>query len=441
MNNKNVNILVVDDTQNTLEIIQRSLSSHGYNVHLSSSAMNAISILQKQSIDLIITDYKMPKTTGLELIRYIKENFDNIGIIMITGYATIKSAVEAVREGAEEYLCKPFTDEELFTAVNNSLNRLFARKAARKKSDSFKLNSHGIIGESKETQIMYKAIKKAAKTIATVLITGESGTGKELVARAIHYNSKRSASPFVPIHCGAIPENLFESELFGHVKGAFTGADQSRAGFFQSAEGGTIFLDEVSEISTFLQVKLLRVLQDKEFYMVGSSRPCSANVRIVAATNKDLLGLVNKGLFREDLYYRLNVIFINTPSLKDRNDDIFLLIKYFLEKFSKELGVKKPTFAEEALLVMKRYSWPGNIRELENVIQQIVVMAETPTINVPDLPISMKYSLNEEEAVDRPLAEVEAEYIQKVLNSVNNNKSKAAKILGIDRKTLRDKIS
>jgi len=287
---------------------------------------------------------------------------------------------------------------------------------------------------------MYSAIEKAAKALATVIITGESGTGKELVARAIHYNSKRSSAPFVPIHCGAIPENLFESELFGYVKGAFTGADQSRAGFFQSAEGGTVFLDEVSEISLALQVKLLRVLQNKEFYMVGSSRPYLANIRIVAATNKDLLGLVKKGLFREDLYYRLTVISINLPPLKDRGDDIFLLINYFSNKFSAELGVETPVFTEETLLAMKKHSWPGNIRELENIIQQLIVMTDGPNITIPDLPASMRFFSKEKESLNKSLAEVDTPYIIKVLNSVNNNKSKAAKILGIDRKTLRDKI-
>jgi transcriptional regulator with PAS, ATPase and Fis domain len=283
-------------------------------------------------------------------------------------------------------------------------------------------------------------IAKAALTSATVLISGESGTGKELVARAIHYKSKRASAPFVPVNCGAIPEQLLESELFGHVKGAFTGATETRAGFFQTADGGTIFLDEISETSLSMQVKLLRVLQDKEVCMIGSTRTRKVDVRILASTNKDLSSLVKKGLFREDLFYRINVITVDLPPLREREDDIFLLIRHFARKFSEELGRPAPLFSDGALQVLRKYHWPGNVRELENIVQRLIVMTDRDVVDVPDLPSLMRFSARQSVIPNRTLAEVEAEYIRNVLLSVNDNKTRAAKILGIDRKTLREKL-
>jgi len=287
---------------------------------------------------------------------------------------------------------------------------------------------------------VYRDIYKAALTPATVLISGESGSGKELVARAIHYNSKRASASFVPVNCGGIPEGLLESELFGHVKGAFTGAVSSRSGFFQTAEGGTIFLDEIGEISQAMQVKLLWVLQDKEVCMVGSSRSRAVDVRILAATNKDLASLVDKNLFRKDLFFRFNVISISVPALRERSEDVLMLVTYFAKKYSKEYEKKPPTFSDQALEVLRSYYWPGNVRELENVIQRLVVMTDCEVIDVPDLPPLMRYSALRETGLDRSLTEVEAEYIRNVLASVEGNKSRAAKILRIDRKTLREKI-
>ncbi|MDD3733168.1 MAG: sigma-54 dependent transcriptional regulator, partial [candidate division Zixibacteria bacterium] len=272
------------------------------------------------------------------------------------------------------------------------------------------------------------------------LITGESGTGKELVARAIHYNSPRASAPFIPINCGAIPPELFESELFGHVKGAFTGATVSRAGFFQTADGGTIFLDEISEISQPLQVKLLRVLQDKEICMVGASRPHKVDVRIVAATNKDLEELVKKGTFREELYFRLSVITINLPPLRERHDDKFILINHFLKKYADEMGYNTPVVSDKTLEVLYNYDWPGNVREMENLIQRLIVMSEGGKIDITDLPSNMRFSPKKTTGFRRSLAEVEAEYICNVLDSVNGNKTHAAEILKIDRKTLREKL-
>jgi DNA-binding NtrC family response regulator len=287
---------------------------------------------------------------------------------------------------------------------------------------------------------VFSAIAKAASTPATVLITGQSGTGKELVARAIHYSSKRASAPFVPVNCGGIPEGLLESELFGYVKGAFTGALESRAGFFQTADGGTIFLDEVSETSLAMQVKLLRVLQEKEIFMVGSSQPRKVNVRILAATNKKLLSLVKRGSFREDLYYRLNVIEIAIPPLQDRSDDIIVLVRHFARKYSEEVEKPELQFSDKALEILRTYAWPGNVRELENVVQSLVVMTDSDVIDVPDLPELMRYAGVREKGLDRTLDEVEAAHIRNVLASVRGNKTRAAEILGIDRKTLREKM-
>jgi transcriptional regulator with PAS, ATPase and Fis domain len=284
-------------------------------------------------------------------------------------------------------------------------------------------------------------IARAAHTAATVLIFGESGTGKELVARAIHYGSKRISAPFVPVNCGAIPGELLESELFGHIKGAFTGATETRAGFFQTADGGTIFLDEISETSLAMQVKLLRVLQDKEVCMVGSGRTRKVDVRILASTNKDLATLVEKGLFREDLFYRINVINIDLPPLRERDNDVILLAQHFMKKYSEELGKPVHRFSDRALQILRKYHWPGNVRELENVIQRLVVMTDEDPIDAPDLPELMRFSALGHGNLNRTLAEVEAEYIQNVFASVKGNKTRAAEILGIDRKTLREKLS
>jgi two-component system response regulator HydG len=433
-------ILVVDDSPDTLEVLQRNLTSEGYQVFTAPGVPEALQILEGTPIHLVITDLKMPKVSGLDLIRHVRENHKDTEVMMITGYATIDGAVQAVKTGADEYLPKPFTDEELIAAVERSLDRLRLRKAGQPEAPKARPAPHGLIGQSEAMLKIFNAIDKAASTTATVLITGESGTGKELVARAIHYRSTRASAPFVPVNCGGIPEGLLESELFGHVKGAFTGAIESRAGFFQTADGGTIFLDEISETSLSMQVKLLRVLQDKEVCMVGSSKTRNVDVRVIAATNKDLLGLVNKGVFREDLFYRLNVITIAMPPLRERGDDILLLITHIVRKYARELSKPAPRFSERALRVLRDYQWPGNVRELENVIQRLVIMGECELIEVPDLPSLMRFSALGATGLNRTLTEVEAEHIRNVLASVDGNKTRAAKILGIDRKTLREKM-
>ncbi|MEW5993726.1 MAG: sigma-54 dependent transcriptional regulator, partial [Candidatus Zixiibacteriota bacterium] len=361
---KRERILVVDDAPETLEVLQRNLTSKGYQVYTAPGVDEALQVLDAETIDLVITDYKMPRVDGLDLIRHVRENFKDAQVMMITGYASIGGAVEAVKYGAEDYLAKPFTDEELFGAVKRALAKLRTRRAARVPSDQKFRESYGILGESRAMQKVFDAISKAAATPATVLITGESGTGKELVARAIHYSSPRASAPFVPVNCGGIPEGLLESELFGHMKGAFTGATETRAGFFQTADGGTIFLDEISETTLSMQVKLLRVLQDREVCMVGDTRTRKVDVRIVAATNKDLQNRIKKELFREDLFFRLSVITIAVPPLSKRENDVITLAHHFAGKYAKEMGKPPFCFSDDALTALKNYEWPGNVREL-----------------------------------------------------------------------------
>lgn len=430
----------MDDSPDTLELVKRNLESKGYRTSTSSGAVKALKILEAAPIDLVITDLKMPEVDGLSFLRHIRENYKDIQVMMITGYPSIDGAVEAVKSGAEEYLPKPFTDDELFAAVERALEKAYARKTVEKQPLREVSFGHELIGKSNAMNKVFFTLEKAADSSATILITGESGTGKELIARAVHYNSARSSHPFVPINCGGIPETLLESELFGYVKGAFTGAADTRAGFFQTAEGGTIFLDEISETSLSMQVKLLRVLQDKEVYMVGARQAMKVDVRIVAATNKDLPQLINKAEFREDLYYRLNVIAITIPPLREREDDILLLINHFAKKYAKEFSKSVSQFSDSALQAMKSYYWPGNVRELENIIQRLVVLSESDRIDAVDLPALMRYSALKGVGLHRTLASVESEHILSVLASVDNNKTKAAEILGIDRKTLREKL-
>jgi DNA-binding NtrC family response regulator len=433
-------ILVVDDSAETRLIIQRNLTQQGYKVFTTADVANAIQILNSIHIDLIVTDLKMPKVSGIDLIKHVRENNKDSEVIMITGYPSIESAVEAVKIGALDYLTKPFTEEELLGAVKKAFDKLsFSRKIKSQNRINF-TKSFGIVGESEQMEKIFKEIVKVSQTSSTVLIYGESGTGKELIARAIHYNSVNSSAPFVPINCGAIPETLLESELFGYVKGAFTGAYENRDGFFLTADGGSIFLDEISETSLSMQVKLLRILESKEIYMVGAKHPRKVDVRIICATNKHLYSLVEKEKFREDLFYRLNVITIDLPPLRKRGDDILLLSKFFSEKYAKDLGKKIPEFSEKALKIFKEYHWPGNVRELENVIHRVILMSDEQKIDVPDLPPLMRFTALKQSGLDRTLLEVELEYIKNVLISVDENKTKAAKILGIDRKTLRQKL-
>lgn len=433
-----VRVLVVDDSAESIELIKRNLESIGYHVTSANSVRSALALLGTIEVDVVITDLKMPEENGFELVRHVSENYKGVGILVITGFPSIEGAIESIRIGAEEYLVKSFTDKELFAAVQRVLDK--TRRHQRKVPVDSSHEDYGIIGESDQMQKVYHAIKKVKSTDATVLITGESGTGKELVARAIHYGGRTSKAPFVPVNCGGIPDTLLESELFGHVKGAFTGATETRAGFFQTADGGTIFLDEISNTSLAMQAKLLRVLQEKEFYMVGSKKSHKVNVRVVAATNVDLMQLVRQGLFREDLYYRLNIISIELPPLRERGDDVFLLLNFFLTKYVRELGRKPMKFTSKALKALKEYGWPGNVRELQNIIHRAVIMADDTSIDVPDLPETFRFSAMRSRGLDRKLEEVEREYILDVYAANERNLSRTANKLGIDRKTLRDRL-
>ena len=433
-------ILVVDDSEATREVLRRNLTAEGYRVVTAQDAAEAGQLLESLPVDLVITDLRMPGASGMDLVRHVRQHHADTEVMMITGYASVQSAVEAVREGAAEYLTKPFTADELRQAVTRALEPLRVRRVASSRSVRTPRAPHGIIGESEPMQRVYRLIAKAARADATVLVSGESGTGKELVARAIHYSGPRASAPFVPVNCGGIPEGLLETELFGAVRGAFTGATVTRAGFFQAAEGGTLFLDEIGETSLAMQVKLLRVLQDRQVCLVGSTRSRAVDLRVIAATNKDLADLVRRGLFREDLYYRLNVIPVDLPPLRERGDDLLLLIPHFTAKYAARLEQPPPTFSDAALQLLRRHSWSGNVRALENVVQRMVVMVDGDRIEVTDLPPLLRSSRLGGRRLDRSLAEVEQDYVRQVLESVAGNKSRAAEILGIDRKTLRAKL-
>ena len=398
----------------------------------------AVNILNDQRVDLVITDMKMPKYSGFELVRHVSENFNDTAVIMATGYPSIEGAVEAIKIGADDFLAKPYTDDELISVVRRALDRLTAQRAAQ---SVLELDvSFGIVGNSDPMKKVFQLIAKAATMTANVLISGESGTGKELVARAIHYHSPRSSAAFVPVNCTAIPESLIESELFGHEKGAFTGANATRSGFFEVADGGTLFLDEIGDASQNFQAKLLRVLQNKEIIKVGSSQIIKVDARIVAATNKGLLDLINRKLFREDLYYRIDVIDIPIPPLRERGEDVPLLIQHFAAQLCKEMGREPLSFSDRAMNAMTAYSWPGNVRELENLVQKLIVTVDGNNVDIVDLPGRMRFSIEHQAGLNRSLSAVEHEYIQNVLASVGGNKTQAAKILKIDRKTLREKL-
>lgn len=443
---KSKTILIVDDSYDILEVLHRQLSSLKYQTFQATDVTDAIDILQNSAIDLLITDLKMPGIDGMELVKYASEHFPDVPVLVITGFPSVSGAVEAVKSGAMEYLIKPFTTQELKAAVEKAFKETKNVRTEVPRQALKELSHSGLIGHSAALLDVLDLVHKVKGNRATVLITGESGTGKELVARAIHYNGNFAKAPFIPVNCGAIPENLLESELFGFVKGAFTGAHETRAGFFQAADGGTIFLDEIGNAPLSVQNRLLRVLQEKEVSMIGANRPQKINVRIIAATNSDLYKMTKTGTFREDLYYRLNVISIRTPSLKERKEDIPLLTEHFIKKYSKEFQKDEPGITAKAVELLMRHSWPGNIRELENVIQRAVIMSETE-IGVSQLSEYLKRpqprtnEKHEDEGAFMTLKELERSYILKVLAAVDNNKTKAAEILGIDRKTLRLKLT
>ncbi|MEP3382229.1 MAG: sigma-54 dependent transcriptional regulator [Maribacter dokdonensis] len=432
------NILIVDDDIDILELLQRHLQAMGYHTYKAVSVKEALFILKDTFIDLIITDIQMPEIDGLQLLKFANEHYPEIPKLVVTGYPSVEDSLEVIKSGATDYLTKPFTKSELKEAIEKAFEQNAHRKNSNVTVASPNLYSD-MVGESVAFKKVTNIIERVKDNKATIIITGESGTGKELVARAIHYSGKFSREPFIAVNCGAIPENLQEAELFGYIKGAFTGANENRNGFFQAAKGGTLFLDEIGTASLAVQTKLLRALQEKEITRVGSQKVEKVDIRIIAATNANLKDEIKNGSFREDLYYRLTVVEINVPPLRERKSDISILTDKFIRKYGIEFKDRLLRIAPEALQILERYNWPGNIRELENIIQRAVIMSDG-IIKVKDLPEALKYQIDFPDNGLRPLYEMEKEYIQRVLVHTKGNKTKAAQILQIDRKTLREKL-
>ena len=380
-------ILVVDDEQSLREVLSIMLTRAGYAVTIAMDGEEAIELLQKEIFDLVITDLRMPKVDGMEVLKAVKSASPETVVLIITAFATADSAVEAMKQGAYDYLTKPFQVDEVQLIIRNALEkrRLTTENMLLKREMASQSSFAQLVGQSEAMQKVFDVVRKVADSKSNVLICGESGTGKELVARAIHYNSARSPLPFVAVNCSAVPETLLESELFGHMKGSFTGAVSNKAGLFEIADGGTIFLDEIGDTTPTIQVKLLRVIQEREFRRVGGSQDIKVDVRVVAATNKDLEKAVADGSFREDLYYRLDVIPIRLPPLRMRTGDIPLLVTHFLERFSKESGKPKPVISQEAMHVLLEHEWRGNVRELENLIERVVAFSMEGAVTEADV--------------------------------------------------------
>ncbi len=433
------NILIVDDDTDILELLQRHLHSLHYHTYKAISVKEALYILKDTPIDLLITDIQMPEVDGIELLKFADEHYPGLQKLVITGYPSVEGALEVIRSGATDYLTKPFTKEELKQVVQKAFRQRAGKKAGKPEIRQTPKMNTDLIGSSEAFRKIIDIIARLKDNKATVLIRGESGTGKELVARAIHYSGKFSRAPFVVVNCGAIPENLQEAEFFGYIKGAFTGADENRNGFFQAAEGGTLFLDEIGTASPEVQVKLLRALQEKEITRVGSRKTEKVDIRIIAATNANLLEDISNNKFREDLYYRLVVVEIDVPPLRERPSDIPQLAEKFLSKYGLEYKDRLLQITGDAMRILERYHWPGNIRELENVIQRAIIMSDG-VIEVKDLPEQLKYQIHFPDTGFVPLKEMERNYVMQVLIHTRGNKTKASEILQIDRKTLRDKL-
>jgi len=438
-------VLIVDDDEKMRTILQKVLQRQGYDVTLAHNGQNAIHLLQKTGFDLVLSDIRMPGMDGLELLRQVREISTDTTVIMMTAFGSVDSAVEAMKQGAYDYINKPFKMDEVLICLSRAVEekRLRYELISMREALEARYGFENIVGKSKPMQDMFDLIRRVAHTSATILIHGASGTGKELVAQAIHYNSPRKGNSFVPINCGAIPEDLLESELFGHVKGAFTGASGDKLGLFSEADEGTLFLDEISELSLAMQAKLLRVLQEKEVRRVGDTRSVSIDVRVIVASNKNLDVLVKTGLFREDLFYRLNVIPIVLPELRRRTEDIPLLVDHFLKKYADEAGSLK-RISRDALAALMQYPWPGNVRELENAIERTAILCAQEEIGLEDLPrelySSEGLSLSRAMQEGATLEELEKEYILRVLENEQGNQTKASEILGIDRRTLYRKL-
>lgn len=442
-------ILVVDDDAVACDLLVEVLQKEGYKVEAVTSGQEAITKGQARHFDVVLTDMRMGEVDGLAVLRAFRERSPDTAIVLLTAFGSMEGAIEAIRQGAYDYLAKPFKKEEIKLVVRRSLDhsRLLRENARFKEELRDRQELSPLVGSSPAMLEVYKLVAKVSQGRSTVLLEGESGTGKELIARAIHANGPRRDRPFVPVNCAALPDTLLESELFGHERGAFTGAVGAKAGLFETADDGTIFLDEIGDVGSMMQVKLLRVLQEQELRRVGGTNALKVNVRIITATNRDLAKMVKEGRFREDLYYRLNVVRIVLPPLRERREDIPMLAHHFLRRFAKVNGYAIGGFVPETMGLLERYGWPGNVRELENVVERAVSLAHGPLIMPDDLPELVRTGPLASTATEDPsragqdqahltLDEVEKRHLIRVLKETAGNKVKAAKILGIDRRTL-----
>jgi DNA-binding NtrC family response regulator len=441
-------ILVVDDDAVARDLLAEALKKEGYHVEAYSSGEAAIARGREGRVDLVLTDIRMGAVDGLTVLREFKRMSQDTAIVVLTAFGSLEGAIEAIKQGAYDYLAKPFKKEEIKLVVQRSLDhcRLLRENTKFREELKSKDEWSPLVGSSPAMLEVYKLVARVSESRSTVLLQGESGTGKELIARAIHGNSPRRDKPFVPVNCGALPDALLESEMFGYEKGAFTGAVGTKTGLFEAANGGTLFLDEVGELGQALQVKLLRVMQDHDVRRVGGTTSIKVDVRIIAATNRDLEQLVKEGKFRDDLFYRLNVVRITLPSLKEREEDIPMLAHHFLQKCAAGTTTAVRGFHPDTMECLQRYRWPGNVRELENAIERAVSLSHGPLLTPEDLPASIRQAPSpSEQKPDMPdttesvymtLEEVEKRHLMRVLKETKGNKVKAAKILGIDRRTL-----
>ena len=442
-------VLVVDDDADMRSLLCDVLQGRGHQCTGVGSGEEALKQLGAEDYAVVLTDLRMKGMLGTELLAEVKRRYPDIGVILMTAFGSVETAVEAMRHGASDYLTKPVKTEELVRVVERAIREAaLRREVSRLRKEVHKEYSfHQILGKSKPMQAIFDLIRRVADSPTNVLITGESGTGKELVAKALHYNSDRQDAPFVPVNCAAIPEQLLESELFGHMRGSFTDAKMDKRGLFEEAQKGTLFLDEISELPLMLQAKLLRAIQEREIRRVGATKSIPVDVRIIAATNLNLVDEVKQKRFREDFYYRLNVIELRLPPLRERREDIPILVDAFLKKCAQGRGKEVKGVSESALAMLADYSWPGNVRELENVIERAVTLSHSDIIGPDDLPIQVQGARGDrrilDEAAERtlPLHEVEKEYIVKILEKTGGNKYQAAHVLGIDRKTLYRKLA
>jgi len=440
-------ILVVDDDSLVRSFMVETLKRQGYAVAEADSGESAIEQLTENEFDLVITDLKMNRASGMDVLRESLKIQPECRVIVVTAFGTVESAVEAMKIGASDFISKPFTADELELLVRNVLELKRLREENRRLHNELgrKYSFDNLIGSSPAMKRVFDLIKSVAATSSTVLITGETGTGKELVARAIHYNSNRAGRSFVKMNCAALPEGLIESELFGHEKGSFTGAIRTTRGRFEQANGGTLLLDEISEISPRIQAKLLRVIQEREIERLGSGQTISLDVRLIATSNRDLKAMVAKGRFRDDLYYRLQVIPINLPPLRERLEDIPQLCKHFIEKYCQREGIPPKTMSEKAMELFMAYSWPGNVREIENYIERAIVTSDSQELKPADFPAELRAGgladNRNPETAGRTIADMERNLILKTLEANNWNKARAAEILGITSRTLRNKLA